>query len=75
VTPQYLGRRYYVFPGGCLTVVFTLAGDNRGEPLALATQSIGVVGREELAAQVHEASGGRLHLDPPAADAAEEDPP
>lgn len=65
VTPQYLGRRHYVFPGGCLTVVFTLSGDNRGEPLALATQSLGVVSREELAAQVHEASGGRLHLDPP----------
>jgi hypothetical protein len=65
VTPQYLGRRHYVFPGGCVTVVFRLSGDNRGEPLALATQSLGVVDREELAAQVHEASGGRLHLDPP----------
>ena len=72
VTPQYLGRRYYVFPGGCLTVVFALSGDNRGEALALATQSIGVVGREELAGQVHEASGRRLHLDPPAG---EGDPP
>ncbi|MGY1669606.1 hypothetical protein [Geodermatophilus sp. SYSU D00710] len=68
VTPQYLGRRHYVFPGGCVTIVFTLSGDNRGEPLALATQSLGVVSREELAAQVHEASGGRLHLDPPEAD-------
>ena len=65
VTPQYLGRRHYLFPGGCMTVVFRLSGDNRGEPLALATQSLGVVDREELAAQVHEASGGRLHLDPP----------
>ncbi len=72
VTPQYLGRRYYVFPGGCLTVVFALSGDNRGEALALATQSIGVVGRQELAAQVHEASGRRLHLDPPDG---KEDPP
>ncbi|SFO17378.1 hypothetical protein SAMN05660359_01766 [Geodermatophilus obscurus] len=75
VTPQYLGRRHYVFPGGCVTVVFRLSGDNRGEPLALATQSLGVLGREELAAQVHEESGGRLQLDPPAADAAEGDPP
>jgi hypothetical protein len=65
VTPQYLGRRYYVFDGGCTTVVFTLSGDNRGEPLALATQSLGVVSREDLAAQVHETSGGRLYLDPP----------
>ncbi len=75
VTPQYLGRRQYVFPGGCVTVVFRLSGDNRGEPLALATQSLGVLGREELAAQVHEESGGRLQLDPPATDAAEGDPP
>jgi hypothetical protein len=66
VTPQYLGRRYYVFPGGCTTVVFTLSGENRGEPLALATQGLGVVSREDLAAQVHTGSGGRLHLDPPA---------
>ena len=33
--------------------------------LALATQSLGVVSREELAQQVHEESGTRLHLDPP----------
>jgi hypothetical protein len=65
VAPQYHGRRYYVFDGGCLTVVFTLAGENRGEPLALATHSLGVVSREDLAAQVHEESGRRLHLDPP----------
>ncbi|SFP01932.1 hypothetical protein SAMN05660464_1978 [Geodermatophilus dictyosporus] len=65
VSPQYLGRRYYVFPGGCTTVVFTLSGENRGEPLALATQGLGVVSREDLAAQVHTESGGRLHLDPP----------
>jgi hypothetical protein len=75
VMPQYLGRRHYVFPGGCLTVVFELSGDNRGEPLALVTQSLDVLSREELAEQVHEQSGGRLHLDPPAADAAEGDPP
>jgi hypothetical protein len=66
VTPQYHGRRYYVFDGGCTTITFRLTGENRGEPLALATQSLGVVGREELAAQVHRESGGRLQLDPPA---------
>ena len=75
VTPRYLGHRYYQFPGGCLTVVFRLSGDNRGEPLALATQSLGVLSREELAEQVHEESGGRLSLDAPAADDAEGDPP
>ena len=67
VTPHYLGRRYYLFDGGCLTLVFTLSGDNRGEPLALATQGVGVLRREELAEQVREESDGRLDLDPPRA--------
>jgi hypothetical protein len=75
VSPQYLGRRYYVFDGGCLTFVFTLSGDNRGEPLALATQSLGVVSRDDLSAQVFDASGGRLHLDPPADTEGEGSPP
>ena len=35
VTPLYLGRRYYLFDGGCITVVFRLSGENRGEPLAV----------------------------------------
>ncbi len=68
VTPEFHGRRYYLFEGGCLTVVFTLGGEYRGEPLALATQGIGVVSRAELAAQVREETGGRLELDPPAGD-------
>ncbi len=66
VTPEFHGRRYYLFEGGCLTVVFTLGGEYRGEPLALATQGIGVVSRAHLAAQVREETGGRLELDPPA---------
>jgi len=69
VAPQYHGRRFYVFDGGCITVVFTLAGEYRGEPLALATQGIGVVGRADLGAQVREETDGRLELDPPADDA------
>jgi hypothetical protein len=64
-TPNYLGRRYYVFEGGCITFVFRLSGQSRGEPLALATQVVGVVSREDLRDQVHEQSGGRLTLDPP----------
>ena len=64
VSPHYVGRRYYVFDGGCITVVFTLAGQYRGEPLAVATQGIGVISRAELAGQVREQSGNRLDLDP-----------
>jgi hypothetical protein len=65
VTPLYVGRRYYVFDGGCITVVFRLSGENRGEPLAVATQGLGAVARDDLRAMVHEDSGGRLQLDPP----------
>ncbi|TFV67328.1 UNVERIFIED_ORG: hypothetical protein E4P37_03305 [Bacillus sp. AZ43] len=67
VTPQYVGRRYYVFEGGCITVVFTLFGENRGEPLAVATQGLGAVPRDQLRGLVREDSEGRLELDPPAA--------
>lgn len=66
VSPQYVGRRFYLFDGGCITVIFTLSGENRGEPLAVATQALGAVPREDLRALVHEKSGGRLNLDPPA---------
>jgi hypothetical protein len=65
VSPQFLGRRYYVFDGGCITVIFTLAGSDSSEPLAVATQGLGVVARDDLRDLVQEESGGRLELDPP----------
>lgn len=64
-TPRFEGRRYYVFDGGCIVFDFRLAADNRGEPLALATQVVGAVSRADLRAQVTEESDGRLQLDPP----------
>ena len=64
-SPSYAGERYYLFDGGCITVVFPLDGDSarrgagarhpggrRGQPRATSR------------AQVHEESGGRLSLDP-----------
>jgi hypothetical protein len=65
VSPRFAGERYYVFPGGCLTCVFSLAGDNAGEGLALASDVVGVAARADLDAQVREENGGRLSLDPP----------
>ena len=65
-TPRFEGERYYVFEGGCITFVFRLGGESRGEPLALATQAVGAVSRADLLDQVSEESGGRLHLDTPA---------
>jgi hypothetical protein len=63
-TPHFEGERYYVFDGGCITIVFRLTGDNPGEPLGLATQVVGSVSRAELQQQVREESNGRLTLDP-----------
>jgi hypothetical protein len=64
VSPHYMGRRFYVFDGGCITVVFNLeGGENPSEALALATDSVGVVSRAFLQDQVREESGGRLELD------------
>jgi hypothetical protein len=65
-TPTFEGERYYTFDGGCITFVFTLTGDSdsRGEALALATQAVGAVTRDDLSDQVHDESDGRLSLDP-----------
>ncbi len=65
LSPHYTGQRFYLFPGGCLTFTFRLAGDSPGEGLALATESVGVVSRTDLQAQVRRESHGRLSLDPP----------
>lgn len=64
ITPQFTGRRYYLFDGGCITLVFTLTGSDSAEPLAVASQSLGVVTRDDLRDLVREESGGRLELDP-----------
>jgi hypothetical protein len=65
VAPQYIGRRHYVFEGGCITVLFQLSGRDRTEPLAVATQAIGAVPREVVRDHVRAQTGGRLELDPP----------
>ena len=64
VTPEYVGTRYYVFEGGCISLVFRLTGENRAEPLGVATQGIGAVPRDAVRAAVREQTEGRLELDP-----------
>ncbi|WP_236830245.1 hypothetical protein [Blastococcus sp. KM273128] len=66
VSPQYVGTRSYVFAGGCLRVLFRLSGENRSEPLAVATQGIGAVTRDRVRAAVLDQTDGQLQLDPPA---------
>lgn len=63
MSPDYVGTRFYVFHGGCLSVHFRLSGDDRAEPLAVATEGIELVPRDDVEAHVHEASGRRLRLD------------
>jgi hypothetical protein len=65
VTPGYQGTRFYVFDGGCLSVRFQISGDDRVEPLAVATEGIDLLRRTDVEAHVHDESGGRLELDPP----------
>ena len=64
VTPEYVGTRYYVFDGGCISVVFRLSGENWAEPLGFATQGLGAVPREAVREAVREQTEGRLELDP-----------
>ncbi|SEL31543.1 hypothetical protein SAMN04515665_11121 [Blastococcus sp. DSM 46786] len=66
VSPRYVGTRYYVFAGGCVSVLFRLSGENRSEPLAVATQGIGAVTRDQVRAAVLDQTDGELQLDPPA---------
>jgi len=63
MSPTYVGERFYLFDGGCLMVGFALRGESPGEALALASQVVGVVAREDLEAQVREQSRGGLELD------------
>jgi len=65
VTPEYVGTRFYVFDGGCMSVQFRLSGENRSEPLGVATQGVGAVTRQQVAEAVRDQTDGELHLDPP----------
>jgi len=62
----YAGERLYVFPGGCATYRFRLAGPLRAAPLNEASLALGFVSRAALRATVNEAYRGHAELDPPA---------
>jgi hypothetical protein len=66
LSPGYVGTRFYVFDGGCLAVYFRLGGDDRAEPLAVATEGIDLIRRTDIETHVREETGGRLDLDPTA---------
>jgi hypothetical protein len=64
LSPGYEGTRFYVFDGGCLSVRFRLGGQDRAEPLAVATEGIDLLRRTDVEQQVRDETGGRLELDP-----------
>jgi hypothetical protein len=64
LSPVYQGTRFYRFDGGCLTIRFRLTGQDRGGPLAVATQGIDLLPRADVEQLVHDETGGRLELDP-----------
>jgi hypothetical protein len=63
VSSGYGGERHYTFPGGCVTYRFDLRGNTRAEAVAVVTDALGFVSRENVARQLEAASKGRLHLD------------
>lgn len=63
VTDGYGGRRFYVFPGGCITYRFDLHGSTRAVAVTEATSTVGFVTRQAVAEMVTRHSDGRLQLD------------
>ena len=60
----YMGKRFYIFPGGCVTYDFNVHG---GIFVGLVDALMGYldfITREHLAAKVDELSNGRLQLEP-----------
>jgi len=61
---RYVGDRYYVFDGGCVTYHFDLDVKNERQALANeATQALTFMPRTEVSAQVADYSDGDLRLD------------
>jgi hypothetical protein len=60
---SFVGKRFYVFPGGCVTYKFSVHGDTFVAMVDALLQGLGFVTREELASKVRELSNGRLELD------------
>jgi len=61
----YVGNRYYVFPGGCVTYSFRFSKEERAAPIGDATLGLSFVSRESVRELVRTSTGGRAELDPP----------
>jgi hypothetical protein len=65
VSPAYLGKRFYVYDGGCTILSFALSGPGRVQAVGEASLAVAFVSRDAIAADLRERSDGRLELDPP----------
>ena len=63
VADGYEGERYYVFPGGCTTLDFSLPREGQVQQVGEASLAVGFVSRQALRDGVEERSDGRLQLD------------
>jgi hypothetical protein len=61
---SYRDRRFYLLPGACVAYTFQLTGTGAEEAADDISRALGLVSRDQLAAQVRGYSGGRLQLDP-----------
>ena len=64
IDPVYVGRRFYLFDGGCVVVEFDVSGPDRGAVTADATAVLGFFSRAEGDALFCFESGGEFSLYP-----------
>ncbi|HVJ98654.1 MAG TPA: hypothetical protein VNC41_17630 [Acidimicrobiia bacterium] len=64
ISPDYVGSRFYVFDGGCVTYEFNLETDQSSVLLNEASLMVGFVNRSTLRAELDEETGGVIENGP-----------
>lgn len=64
ISPDYVGSRFYVFEGGCVTYEFQLATDQPSVLLNEASVMVGFVNRSTLRTELDEETGGVIQNGP-----------
>lgn len=60
---RYANETYFVYPGACTELRFSLSGSGADLRSAEIADTLGFVSRDHLDRQIREASDGNLHLD------------
>jgi len=64
VSPDYVGSRFYVFDGGCVTYEFNLATEQSSVLLNETSLMVGFVNRSTLQAELDQETGGVIENGP-----------